>query len=167
MRIGIDIDDTLVSTSQSFDEVIKKHGVNFNKKFKDDWNEEEKEFIFKNYLNEILENAKIKENAKEVLNELNKLGHEIIVITARTEENCKGIEENTKKLLEDNNIEISEYYFAQYKKSDIAKQIKLDLMIDDSLNVYENMIEEKIDCILFDKEKNWKYVLEYINKKEV
>lgn len=166
MKIGIDIDDTLVSTSQSFDEVIKKHGVNFNKKFKDDWNKEEKEFIFKNYLNETLINAKIKENAKEVLNELNQQGHEIIVITARTEKNCNGIEENTKKLMEDNNIKISKYYFAQYKKSDIAKQIKLDLMVDDSLNVYQNMKKEEIDCILFDEETNWKNVLEYINKKE-
>lgn len=166
MRIGIDIDDTLVSTSKSFDEVIKKHNVDFNKKFKDDWDKEEKEFIFKNYLNETLINAKIKENAIEVLDKLNKQGHEIIVITARTEKNCHGIEKNTKKLLEDNNIKICKYYFAQYKKSDIAKEIKLDLMIDDSLNVYKNMKDEEIDCILFDEKTNWIDVLEYINKKE-
>ena len=166
MRIGIDIDDTLVSTSESFDEVIKKYGVSFSKKFKEDWTKEEKNFIFNNYLKETLINAKIKDNAKEVLNELNKLGHEIIVITARTENNCNGIEQNTKKLLEDNNIKISEYYFAQYKKSDIAKKIELDLMIDDSINVYENMKKDNIDCILFDEKMNWKDVLEYINKKE-
>ncbi len=167
MRIGIDIDDTLVSTSESFDEVIRKYNVNFSKKFKDDWTKEEKNFIFNNYLNETLINAKLKENAIYVLNELDKLGHEIIVITARTEKNCKGIEENTKKLLEDNNIKISKCYFAQYKKSDIAKKINLDLMIDDSINVYENMKKDNIDCILFDEGKNWIDILEYVNKREV
>lgn len=166
MRIGIDIDDTLVDTSKSFDEVIRKYNVNFSKKFKDDWTKEEKNFIFKNYLNETLENAKIKEHAKEVLDELSKQGHEIIVITARTERTCNGIEEKTKKFLEDNNIKISKYYFAQYKKSDIAKEIKLDLMVDDSLKVYENMKEAKIDCLLFEEKTNWIDVLEYINKKE-
>ena len=166
MRIGIDIDDTLVSTSKSFDEVIKKYNVDFSKKFKDDWTKKERNFIFKNYLKETLENAKIKENAKEVLEKLNKQGHEIIVITARTEKNCNGIKEKTLKLLEDNNIKILEYYFAQYQKSDIAKKINLDLMVDDSLTVYQNMKESKIDCLLFTENTNWKEVLEYINKKE-
>ena len=167
MRIGIDIDDTLVSTSESFDEVIKKYGVSFSKKFKDTWTKEEKDFIFKNYLKETLESAKIKENAKEVLDKLKQQGHEIVVITARTESNCKGIEACTKKLFEDNNIKISEYYFAQYKQSDIAKKINLDLMIDDSINVCENMKKDNIDCILFDEGKNWIDILEYVNKREV
>jgi hypothetical protein len=107
------------------------------------------------------------QNYLKVLDELNNQGHEIIVITARTEENCNGIEENTKKLLEENNIKISKYYFAQYKKSDIAKKINLDLMIDDSINVYENMKKDNIDCILFDEGKNWIDILEYVNKREV
>ena len=166
MRIGIDIDDTLVSTSESFEEVKKKHGLNLNKKFKGDWTPEERKFIFEKYLKETLINAKIKENAKEVLDELNNRGHEIIVITARTEKNCKGIEENTINFLQKNNIKISEYYFSQYTKSDLAKEINLDLMVDDSFGVYQNMKESKIDCMLFTENTNWKDVLEYINKKE-
>jgi len=42
MIIGIDIDDTLVSSSEAFEEVLKKYSVNFNKKFKDKWTDEEK-----------------------------------------------------------------------------------------------------------------------------
>jgi len=167
MKIGIDIDDTLVSSSESFNELRKRYNINFSKNWKDEWTQDERDFIFKNYLNEILKGAKIKENAKEVLDELNRQGHEIIVITARTEKNCAGIEEYTKKYLKDNNIKVSKYYFAQYKKSDIAKKIKLDLMVDDSLDVYKNMKKDKINCILFDEKTNWKDVLEYINKKEV
>ena len=65
MRIGIDIDDTLVSTSESFDEVRKKYNINFSKSWKDEWTREERDFIFNKYLDQILLNAKFKmQNAK-------------------------------------------------------------------------------------------------------
>ncbi len=167
MRIGIDIDDTLVNTSDSFDEIVKKYNINFSKKFKDNWTEDEMKFIFTNYLKETLVNAKLKENAKEVLEYLSSLGHELIVITARTEAHCSGIEVFTKKFMKENDIKINEFYFGEYKKSEIAKKIKIDVMIDDNYDVYNNMIIDGIDCILYgDKIKNWKDVLEYIKEKE-
>ena len=167
MIIGIDIDDTLVSSSESFDEVIKKYKDNFKKKFKDVWTREEKNYIFDNYLEETLRNAKLKEYAKEVINYLSSLGYRIIIITARNEDHCKGIEHFTKEFIKKENIKVDEFYFGEFKKSDIAKKLNLDLMIDDNEEVYKNMKLENIDCILFgDKIKNWKEVLEYIKRKE-
>lgn len=167
MKIGIDIDDTLVSTSESFDNIIKKYNINFNKRFNDDWKEEEVDFIFNNYLEEILISAKLKEHAKEVLDYLNNLGSELFIITARNNKYCKNIEQKTIELLENENIKVSKIYFGQNKKSDLAKKLKLDLMIDDSEYVYNNMKKANIDCILFgDKINNWKDVLEYIKDKE-
>jgi len=65
-------------------------------------------------------------------------------------------------------IKISEFYFAESRKSDLAKKLNLDLMIDDSDYVYNNMKKDNINCILFgDKIKTWKEVLEYIKDKEV
>ena len=166
MKIGIDIDDTLVDTSKSFDSLIKKYNINFDKKYKDNWTKEEKEFIFSNYLSEILIRAKIKEDAKEVLNYLYNKGYELIVITARSNKYCKNIEKFTKDMIQKENIKISKFYFGQNKKSDIAKQLNLDLMIDDSEYVCDNMKKENIDYILFgDKIKTWKEVLEYIERK--
>ena len=168
MKIGIDIDDTLVSSSEAFDEVIKKYNDNFKKKFKDRWSEEEKNFIFKNYLKETLMRAKIKDNAKETLDCLHNLGHELIIITARGNKHCEGIEKFTIDFIKKENLKISELYFNEYKKSDLAKRLNIDLMIDDSTYVYNNMKQENIDCILFgDKIKTWKEVLEYIKDKEV
>ena len=123
MKIGIDIDDTLVSTSESFDEVVKKYNLDFKKKFKDTWTKEEKNFIFDNYLKEILMNAKLKENAKEVVNYLNDLGHKLVIITARGNKHCDGIEEFTKDFIELEKINISEIYFGEYKKSDLEYTI--------------------------------------------
>lgn len=55
--------------------------------------------------------------------------------------------------------------FNQQKKSDIAKKLELDLMIDDNIDVYNNMKEENINCILFgDKIRTWKEVLDYIKR---
>ena len=167
MRIGIDIDDTLVSTSESFEKILKKYNINFNKKFKDKWSEEEKDYIFKNFLLETLESAKIKENAKNVINYLSSLGHDLIIITARDNNTCKDIEQKSIQMIKRENLNINKFYFGQRKKSDIAKHLKLDLMIDDNVEVYNNMKLEGIDCVLFgDKIKNWIDVLEYIKEKE-
>ena len=167
MVIGIDIDDTLVSSSETFDKIIKKYNIDFKKKFKDRWTQKERNFIFGNYLEEILINAPLKEGAKEVINYLSSLGYRLIIITARNNNHCKGIENITRKFIERENIKISEFYFGQFKKSDLAKQLNLDLMIDDSDYVCNNMKEENIDFILFgDKIKTWEEVLEYIKRKE-
>lgn len=167
MRIGIDTDDTLVSTSESFDTVRKKYNINFFKNWKDEWAKEEINFIFNNYLEEILLGAGFKENSIEVVNQLHDLGHELIVITARSNNYCKTIKEKTLEILNKHNLKISEVYFEQTKKSDLAKELSIDLMIDDSRYVYDNMKKDGIDCILFgEKIKTWNEVLEYIKEME-
>lgn len=165
MRIGIDIDDTLVNSSKSFENVKVKYNLNFKKSFKDKWNEEEKSLIFNNFLREILVNVELNKGAKEVIAKLIADGHELFIITARSNRYCNSIEEDTIKLIKSNNINITKIYFGEDRKSDICKKLNIDLMIDDSLYVYENMKKENIDCILFgDKIKTWKEVMNYINK---
>jgi len=167
MRIGIDIDETLVDTSKSFDNVMKKYNVNFVKKYHDKWSKKEREIIFNNYLEEILTSATLKKDVKKVIGLLKSLGHELIIITARNNKYCNSIEETTKRFIEHENLNITEIYFGQNKKSDLAKKLKIDLMIDDDINVYNNMKKDGIDCILFGyKIKTWEDVLEYIKAKE-
>ena len=167
MRIGIDIDDTLVSTSDSFDAVRKKYNINFSKSWKDEWTKEEMNIIFSKYLEEILLGAKFKENSIKIVNQLYDLGHELIIITARRNKYCESIEEKTLDILQREGLKISKVYFGQSKKSDLAKRINIDLMIDDSRYVYDNMKKDDIDCILFgDKIKSWKEVFEYIKRME-
>jgi len=163
MRIGIDIDDTLVSSSEAFELLKKKYNDSFNKKFKDNWTEEEKKYVYDNYLEETLKSAKLKEDAKNVLDYLNFLGHELYIITARGNKHCKNIEEFTLNFLKEENVKVSKIYFREHKKSDLAQKLKLDLMIDDSDYVYENMKKDNIECIHFGKKiKTWKEVLDYI-----
>lgn len=165
MRIGIDVDDTLVNSSKSFENIKKKYNLDFKKTFKDKWTTKEKNYIFNNYLKEILINVELNKYAKEIIDELVNDGHELFIITARSNRYCDDIETETINLVKKNNIKINKFYFGKRKKSDIAKKLNLDLMIDDSLYVYENMKKENIDCILFgNKIKNWNDVMKYINK---
>lgn len=166
MRIGIDVDETLTDTEISFNEVIKKHNVDFNKKYSDYWSKDEAEYILSNFCEEIIGGAKLKEGAKEIVQKLKKDGHELFIITARSNHYSKNIKDITHSLMEDNDLEFDGYYFEQNKKSDIAKKLNIDLMIDDNINVYNNMKRENIDCILFgDKIKTWDEVLKYIERK--
>ena len=111
--------------------------------------------------------AKFKENSIQVVNQLHDLGHELIVITARSNNYCKRMKEQTIEILNENGLKISQIYFEQNKKSDLAKQLNIELMIDDSRYVYDNMKKDGINCILFgDKIKKWSEVLEYIKETE-
>lgn len=166
MRIGIDVDETLTDTEKSFNDVIKKYNIDFKKKYSDEWTKEERDYLLTDYCEEIISNAKLKKGAKEALDILKSKGHELIIITARCNRYSNLIEKITYDLIKDNNLKIDEIYFDDRTKSALAKRLKIDLMIDDSKKIIENMKKENIDCILFgDKIKTWEEILEYIERK--
>ena len=169
MRIGIDIDDTLVSTSQSFYRLVKKHNMEFNKRYNDfstTWTKEERDYIFDKFLYEILTGARFKRGAKKAISEISKK-HDLFIITARCNHYCDKIEDATNEFIEKNKLNIKKIYFGHDKKSGMAKRLNLDLMIDYSPSVYKNMKEANIDCILFGvRFKNWEEILKYIESKE-
>ena len=167
MRIGIDIDETLTETEKSFDEVIKKYNVPFSKKYKDRWIPEEAQFLFDNYGKEILGDVELKKDVKESLEYLKSKGHELIVISARNTIYEKNSDKMTYDLIKKYQLPIDEVYLRQPTKSELAKELGIDIMIDDSIDVYNNMKRENIDCILFgDRIKTWHEVIEYIDRKE-
>lgn len=166
MRIGIDVDETLTDTEESFNRVIKKYNLNVSSDYKSKWSRKDYSTLC-NYLKEILGDAKLKKDAVRIITRLNELGHELFVITARSNRHCNGIEKITLDMINNNKLNFKDVYFNQNKKSDLAKKLKIDLMIDDSIDVYNNMKSEKIDCILFgDVINSWEDVLKYIERKE-
>ena len=163
MKIGIDIDDTLTNTDLEFKKVMSKY-VNSDKGYKDKLTTLEYKIFLYN-IEEIMSKANLKEDAKDVLYELRNLGHKLYIITARSNKFSKNIEDITMNFIKKNNLKFDKIIFNQQKKSDIAKKLELDLMIDDNIDVYNNMKEENINCILFgDKIRTWKEVLDYIKR---
>ena len=130
MIIGIDIDDTLVSSSETFDRLIKKYNIAFFKKWNDEWTQEERGFIFGNYLEEVLFNVEIKKDAKEVLDYLVNKGYKLIIITSRSNKYCNVLEQKTldfiKESLVKSDINIIDlpgiYSFSPYTPEEVISR---------------------------------------------
>ncbi len=166
MRIGIDIDNTLVSSNEYFEYIKKREKLNFKKNYTDGWTEDECKEILSKYGFEVIKNAKLKDKAIEVLNYLQSRGHKLFIITARNNKYVKNSVKLTKNYLKSYGLKLEGCYFDRANKSDIAKSLNIDLMIDDSKSVYREMKKNNIDCILFgDKIKTWEQVLDYVESR--
>ena len=104
MNIGIDIDNTLTNTSIVSNTLVKQdilyHGIN---DYHDLNNEDKKDFLSK-YLEQIVWNVNIKDDALEVLKYWKSKGYKLVFITAR------GVEETNNKS-NINSIYLSSLYF--------------------------------------------------------
>ncbi len=106
MKIGIDIDDTIVDLAgvmlkyaEIFDtEFLGRIGCNGNFGLIQNryylealygWSREEKYEFFNQYYKKVLEECEFLENAIEVIRDLKDKGNEIFFITARLERNSK------------------------------------------------------------------------------
>lgn len=157
MRIGFDIDDVITDTSSSMKEYIIKYDTNgeLTKNIEDIMRgDASTPFIEKFFIDHFLDiagNAKIKENASKVINNLFSNGNEIYLITARGEKRkiFHGAETLTLNYLKQNNICYTDIIFNAIDKAKICKDYKIDLMIDDSIKHCEAVKNEGIKSILF------------------
>ena len=170
MRIGIDIDNTIVKTEVLASKLYKKlYKKDFFKLGKID------QYIFCGNHPELLVETEFFPNFKKVIKKLNEK-HEIYFITARSDRNVTNIEKDTIKLLEDNNIKYDGIFFGCHKKLSYYNKLNLDLMIDDDYDVY-NEIKNNGNIILFEgclnksiddiKFNNWIDILDYIERDEI
>ena len=142
MRIGIDLDDTITKTDEILFKYAKKYNEeekilfkinreewNWNKAF--GWDEEKCEKFFSRYLKKIFEEAEIKENAKERINELKDDGNEIIIITARDTKSLKEVHEVCEKWLINNKVNVDKIVVDGEDKAQKCLENKIDIFIDD------------------------------------
>lgn len=160
MRIGIDIDDVLTNTSEKTKEYLYKYeksgdGINHIVEVMrgEIPTKNIKEFFYK-YINEIIENVTLKDNAKDVINELLKNGHEIIFITSRGEQRFKQSEKTTLEYLKANSIEYSDIIFNSFEKQNDCKKYNVDIMIDDSVKNCELVRKAGIRAIVYTSDVN-------------
>lgn len=174
MKIGIDMDDTICSTSETITEYqnkfIKEKNINIDTLWNN--NKYKEEFLNK-YLKDIYMKVKIKDNCIKVLNELSK-NHELYIITARTKNYVNNIIDVIEIYLEKNNIKVDGIFINGKDKVDICIKNKIDVMIDDSYYNYDKLISNGIVAILFDENNyysniknrinNWEEISKIINK---
>jgi uncharacterized HAD superfamily protein len=167
MRLGFDIDDTLINLRQHAFAIYNKnlkqevpldvfHKINtleiheaFGLTAKEGnqmWRDSMEEIYFTD--------CPLYPDALDVLQELDKQGHEIYYITARPAEHC----ERTKKWVEEAGFPVQEGRFfcgmKDEEKIHTIKELNLDYYFDDKPNVLETLTNESVQLYVRDQSYN-------------
>lgn len=143
MRIGIDIDNTITTTTPKLkeyckkynDEVVKRNLQMNEKGFATynlyEWTDEEEMDFCNKYLEEIIFNVDVKENAGEVIKKLKDEGNYIYIVTRRKRPQYSEPYLLTKEFLDKNGIVYDELIVECEDKYTFCVENKIDIMIDD------------------------------------
>ena len=172
MRIGIDIDDTIVVTVNSMIKYADKYdttvlgreghnnnlGLIKNRYYLKElygWTVEEKFGFFNMYYKNVLEECVPMQNASEVIKKLKELGHEIYFITARLRDisGCN-TEEITKETLKKADIPYDKLIINAQDKIAVSKENNIDFFIEDSYDTCQEFSKINIPSILMTTKMN-------------
>jgi uncharacterized HAD superfamily protein len=159
MKIGVDIDDVISNTSQIAANHIKRQKLDISNTEMQNLMRGEpttpltKKFLADNNL-EIIKNVKLLPNTREAIDKLRQQGHQIIIITRRGDDITEGLERVTRSFLNENHIKFDEIYFGIKDKLSLAKQLRLDVMIDDSPQIIKTLSRGGVGVILFSSAVN-------------
>lgn len=170
MKIGIDIDDTVMNTFDVIEEAARYFDKYFleNKGYQDItkydfherfyWTSEEKKAFF-NYFrkNKLYLKAKPKGDALYYLEKLYNEGYEIYFLTRRKKDEKLDILSITKNDLISKGFKFTDCYIGLSKKGEVCKSLGIDVFIDDAVIQIEDVNNYGIKTILVD---NW-YNKEY------
>lgn len=170
MRIGIDIDDTVLDTVDIVIESALEYDSKFlrNEGFKDKnaypfkdlfyWSDSEiKEFIEYYKKNKIYKKALPKKDAIYYINKLYNEGNEIYFITHRQASKYLDIQKETEEELTNKGFKYTKVFTNVNNKGIVANILKLDIFIDDSMYQINKVNEQNIKTILFKTRYNKKY----------
>lgn len=180
MTIGIDIDDTMTNSSELIMEYAKKYFRSDDDDFINDILRSSKidnqlESFYNEYLPEMISKYTLKDNVRDVIGRLKSNGHKIIIITARGYTIKKDLEKITHDYFERHDLSVDKMIFMARDKLDSCIENKVDLMIDDSITVLNNIRASGIRTLLFtsicnkniqtdlDRVESWLELEKYIN----
>lgn len=158
-RIGIDIDDTITDTSA----VIKQYVEKYAHEYKDGniLIEREANIIrgffdhdvivqfFLDHGKQIASSAKIRKHARQVIEELKKEGHEIIFITARSNQYYTNATKFCEDYLNEHNIIYDKVLTGKTFKVQACKDEQIDIMIDDGVDTCCDLNKAGIKAFLY------------------
>ena len=194
MKIGIDIDNVISNFNEELlkeylmnDKELRNTGIiNENAKYirngMFDWTDDEEKTFYKENIERIAKNLKVIKGAKEYIEKLHEDEHLIYIITGRDNGEYSEPYKMTKEWLDKNyiyydNLILTDAY-DKHAKTKKCLEHNIDIMIDDSVGICSDCIENGITTILMDtpynkysniqRVKNWREFYEYIKnyKKE-
>lgn len=188
MRIGLDIDNVILETDEEIlkemlieDKNKRNRGIiNNNADYiflgMFDWSKEEIDAFLNTKMEDIAKNLKPKKDAKYYIDKLIDDGHEIYLISNRSNKQYQNAYLTTKKNLEVNDIKYNKLIITESNdKSKECLDEKIDLMIDDRASNCMKLLDKNINCLLFKTKyekrnfdnlnsvSSWHELYEYIN----
>ena len=166
MKIGIDIDDTITCMSEIYYSQMQKWYLenedgNVNNSFfqsKDIYNcLEDFSSFWDKFVEYKIFNVNIRDGAREVIDKLISEGHEIYIITARSNRDSENYIERSKNWLDKNDIHYKEAHFNSKGKRQKMIDLGIDVMIDDSKDVMDNAIDSGVKGIIMNTFFNTDY----------
>lgn len=192
MRIGIDIDNVIAN----FDDVLLKAYLKQDKKFRNtgiindkvyfrkgmfDWTKEEELTFYKKNIETWVRQLQPLEDSKEIIDQLKKEGHQIILISKRDTDDYAQPEEMTKEWLKRYDIYYDRLITRSNDKLQACIDNQIDIMIEDNCKICRQLVEGHIQTFCMvnrytDKSipnleyvRNWKEIYQKIqdrNKQE-
>ena len=161
MKIGLDLDDTIIDTKEKLKIYWKKYYNEYpNKEYSEELpyniNFFGYQYIedFWNLYREELFYAKIKKDCSMIINKLQKEGYFIGLITSRPKEKYNNLIKRLEAFLNDNNIYLDEINTNIKNKSIFMKNSDYDILIDDSIIHVSETLKTGKKAILFNKYNN-------------
>ncbi len=161
VKIGIDIDGVILNTENQIrvnaeiydllelkkDGITNKNGFYTSQRY-ENWTKEELDYFREKYFIKSTDQAYLMPGAREIINLLKEVGHELIVITARGF-TVKGMRKAGEKKLEELDLKFDKYFWATEDKVSVCKNENIDIMIDDNPNHCKAISENKIRTLYF------------------
>lgn len=154
MVIAFDIDDVITNTSEVMKDYILKYDTtgkvasHIVEVMKGEIPSGTEEFV-KKYMLNIIADAKVRPNAKEIINGLYYARNQIMIVTSRGDINYEGSEELTINYLKNKEIKYSKIIFNCHNKAEICKENNVDLLVDDSVVHCTNFANVNGNSILY------------------
>lgn len=182
MKIGIDSDGVVIDSETTFrtyeelydllvlkgNNLIDREEPKFQARY--NWTkEQQKDFTDKFFL-QVSKESNLMSGFVAAYKYLKEQGHEFVVITARgltLDGNfMKEMEDDAKRVLNEQNIVFDKYYWGQGDKLDVCKKENIDIMIDDDWRIIERLSSNNIKTLYF-RDTNLKKIKENKFVKEV
>ncbi len=191
MKIGIDIDncisnfdDTLLKEYLRHDKELRNTGIinenpEYLRKGMFDWTEQEEKSFYDSNIQNFAQKLKPIEDSPYYIKKLKEDGHEIYIITGRDNGEYTNPIELTKKWLDKYDIVYDRLIFTnahdKHAKTEVCLENNIDLMIEDSISISLDLINNGIKVYTMntrynqkekklDRVSKWKEIYERISK---
>lgn len=163
MKIGIDIDDTLVNTRE-LQMIYWKEFVNnnpqegYNEEIPNSINDFGDKYVqtfWDAYREQLSFSPTFKDNTSTILHKLKNNDFTLCIITSRPDKKYKDLKIRIRKWFEKNNIPIDIIYTDVKDKGLFCKENNIDILIDDSLNQINSAKTNNVKTILFNNVPNY------------